>query len=172
MATRKTATKRAANTRKAAEKSVNGAPDAAEAWTEAARDQYETALRAFTDNAEKFRTQTEDAFASARDGFDAAGERMRAVSADTMAAMREEMSDAARFATELARAKSVGDALEIQRDYWTKLFETRVERVRAFTETSTEVARDTFEPMSRSFAAAFSFSPAFDKLFPFASKPE
>ncbi|MFZ5616126.1 MAG: phasin family protein [Pseudomonadota bacterium] len=142
----------------------------AAAWTDAAREQYETALRTFSDSAEKFRVQTEESFASAREGFEAANERMRAVSADAAAAAREEMSEAVEFANSLARAKSVSDALEIQRDYWTKLFETRVERARAMTEASSEAAREAFEPLNRSFASAFAFAPAFDKFFPFGSK--
>ena len=140
------------------------------AWTLAAREQYEAALKSVTDSAEQFRSQSEESFSSARAGFEAAGERMRLVSADALAAARSEMSEAVEFANELARAKSVADALEIQRDYLTKLFEARVERARAMTEASVEATREMFEPMNRSVAAAFSVAPSFDKFFPFAGK--
>ncbi len=140
------------------------------AFADAARDQYETALAAFTENAEKIRAQTEEQLASARESFEAAGERLRAVSADTLAQARSEMTDAVDFANELARAKSAPDALEIQRRYWTKLFETRVERARALSEASVEAAREVMKPMSKSLDAAFAFTPAFSAFFPFATK--
>ncbi len=140
------------------------------AWNEAARDQFGVALKTFNDAAEKIRVQTEETMAASRKGFDAANERMRAVSADAVAAARVEMTDAVEFANELARAKTISDALELQRGYWTKLFETRVERARAMTEASVEATREAFEPMNRSFGSAFAFAPSFDKIFPFASK--
>lgn len=139
-------------------------------WGEAARDQYETAMRAFADNAEQFRAQAKEAYEQAREGFDLANERLRAVNADMIAAAREEMAGAVEFANDLARAKTLTDALEIQRGYWTKLFETRVERARSLTEASTEAARDAFAPMSRTFSTAFAIAPGFDKFFPFGSK--
>ncbi len=153
-----------------AEETTSSAFAAADAWPDVARDNYETALKSFNGNAEKFRAQTEETIASAREGFQAANERMRAVGADAMAAAREEMTDAVDFANNLVRAKSVSDALEIQREYWTKLFETRVERARALTEASTEAAREAFAPFNRSFTPAFSFTPSFDKFFPFGTK--
>lgn len=140
------------------------------AFADAARDQYETALKSFNDSAEKIRVQTEETMTTARESFEAAGERMRAVSVDAMTAAREEMTEALDFANELARAKSISAALEIQRDYWTRLFETRVERARAVHEASVEATRDAFEPFNRSFTTAFSFAPAFDKFFPFGLK--
>lgn len=155
----------------------NGAVDAfasANAWTDAARDQYETALKTFNDQAEKFRADTEEAFTAAREGFDAANERLQAVNADVMTAAREEITEAVEFANELARAKSIGDAFEIQRGYYTKLFETRSERFRSMTEASADAARAAFEPMTKGYASAFSFAPSFpmsfDKFFPFAGK--
>ncbi|MEZ5920757.1 MAG: phasin family protein [Parvularculaceae bacterium] len=166
-AAKKAAPRAAAKT----EETVAEAPFAAAgAWSDAAKDQYETALKAFNDGAEKFRVDAEEALASTREGFEAAGERMRSVNADMLAAAREEMTDAVEFANELARAKSLGDALEIQKEYWTGLFAARSERARAFTEASVEATREAFEPMTKSYTAAFSFAPAFDKFFPFAGK--
>ncbi len=170
-AAKKTATRRVAKT---VEDTIeNGAETsfaAANAFTDAARDQYESALRTFNDTAEKFRVDAEEAIAAAREGFDTANERMKAVNADVMTAAREEITEAVEFASELARAKSVGDAFEIQRSYYTKLFETRSERLRALTEASTDAARAAFEPMTKGYASAFSFAPSFDKFFPFSSK--
>jgi hypothetical protein len=139
-------------------------------WSDAARDQYESALKTFNENAEKFRADAEDAFAAARDGFEAANERIKTVNADLMTATREEISDAVEFANELARAKSVADAFEIQRDYFNKLLDTRAARFRSLTEASADAARAAFEPMTKSYSTAFSFAPSFDKFFPFGGK--
>lgn len=140
------------------------------AFADAAREQYETAMSAFTDNAEKFRTQSEETFAAARDGFDAASERMRTASADIIAHAREEMADAVDLANELARAKSVTDAIELQRSYWTKLLDARVARAKSLTDASVEATREAFAPFNKSLNTASFFAPAFDKFFPFASK--
>ncbi len=139
-------------------------------FADAARGQYETALKTFNENAEKFRVQTEESLVSTREGFEAASERMRAVGAETLTHAQTEMTEAVEFANELARAKSVNDALELQRKYWTKLFETRVERAKTLTQASVEASRSAFEPLNKSFASAFAFAPAFDKFFPFSSK--
>ena len=163
MATKKTAPEGAAQDAFAAFGDVSS-------FTDAARDQYETALKSFNESAEKFRAQTEETMNSAREGFDAASERMRTVSADAMTHARVEMTEAVDFANELVRAKSVNDALELQRNYWTKLFETRVERARAYTQASVDASRSAFEPLNKSLTSAFAFAPSFDKFFPFASK--
>ena len=139
-------------------------------WSDAARDQYETALKSFNDTAEKFRADAEEAMAAARSGFDAANERIQTVNADIMNATREEISDAVEFANELARAKSAADAFEIQRGYFTKLFDTRAARFRSMTEASADAARAAFEPMTKTYATAFSFAPSLDKFFPFGGK--
>lgn len=171
MAAKKPATRRVA---KETEDMIDNGADTAFAavtgWNDAARDQYETALRSFNDSAEKFRADAEEAFASARDGFETANERLKAVNTDLMTAAREEMTEAAQFANELARAKSIADAFEIQRSYYTKLFETRSERFRAVTEASADAARAAFEPMTKTYASAFAFTPSFDKFFPFSGK--
>ncbi len=140
------------------------------AFADAAREQYETALKAFNDNAEKFRAQSEESFASTREGFEAAGERMRAASAEAFTHARTEMTEAVDFANQIARAKSMNDALELQRTYWTKLLDTRAERARAFTQASADAARSAFDPLNKSFMSAFAFAPSFDKFFPFSSK--
>jgi len=163
MATKKTAPEGAAQDAFAAFGDVSS-------FADAAREQYETALKTFNENAEKFRAQTEESMNSTREGLEAASERMRAVSVDAMTHAREEMTEAVDFANELARAKSISDALELQRNYWTKLFNTRVERAKAMTEASVEASRSAFEPLNKSFTSAFAYAPSFDKFFPFASK--
>jgi hypothetical protein len=173
MATKKPAPKGAASpTDQMTESAVDAMAAFADpsAFADAARGQYETALQTFNDSAEKFRVQTEETMTTARESFETAGERMRAVSADAMNAARDEITEAVDFANELARAKSISDALEIQRDYWTRLFETRVERARAMHEASVEATRDAFEPFNRSFTTAFAFTPSFDNFFSFGSK--
>ena len=170
-AAKKSATRRVA---KEVEETIeNGAEQAFSAvtsWNDAARDQYETALKSFNDSAEKFRADAEEAFASAREGFETANERIQAVNADVMTAARDEIAEAVAFANEIARAKSIGDAFEIQRGYFTKLFETRTERFRTMTEASADAARAAFEPMTKSYASAFAFAPSFEKFFPFSGK--
>lgn len=175
MAAKKPATRRVAkDIEDTIETGAETAFDSVNIWSDAARDQYETALKSFNDSAEKFRADAEAAFSAAREGFDAVNERIQAVNADVMTAARDEISEAVAFANNLARAKSIGDAFEIQRDYCTKLFETRSERLRAMTEASADAARAAFGPMTKGYASAFSFAPAFpmsfDKFFPFAGK--
>lgn len=159
-----------ATTKTAPEGAAQNAFGDVSSFADAARDHYETALKSFNDSAEKFRVQTEETMSSARESFEVASERMRSVSADALTHAREEMTGAVDFANELARAKSISDALELQRNYWTKLFDARVERARAFTEASVEASRSAFEPLNKSFTSAFAFAPSFDKFFPFGTK--
>lgn len=143
---------------------------AADAFSEAAREQYETALKAFSDGAETIRIQTEETLAATRARMEAASERFRAVGADAMIAARKDVAEAVTFANDLARARSLSDALEIQRDYWTNFFDTRLERSRSLAEASVEATREAFEPVNRSFETALALSPTLDRFFPFASK--
>lgn len=166
-ATKKTTTRK---TVKAAPKkaSKNVAADAFasfENMSNANRDQFETFVAAMTENADTMRDQAEEIFETCRDSLETAGEQMRTVNADLIEAAREETAEAVEFVTELARAKTVADALELQRDYWSKLFETRMKRARDLTQTSVEAARASFEPLSKTMTA---FPTAnFQKIFPF-----
>ncbi len=163
-----TATKKAAP-RRAAKETAETAADAAATFSNAARDQFDTLLTAFNDQAETFRGQTEELMQTVRGNFETAQTRFQSVNADLLNAAREEMAEAVDFANELTRAKTFTDALEIQRAYWTNLFQTRVERTRELTNTAVEATRESFEPFSKSFSTAF--TPAsFEKLFPFAAK--
>ena len=135
----------------------------------AARDQVDAFFSAFNDNADMMREQTEDMMASLRENAETISARFQTVNADILAAARDEMTEAVDFANELARAKTLGDALEIQRDYWTNLLETRVERARDFAQSSSEAALELAEPLAESAATPFRNNP-FAAFFPFAAK--
>lgn len=138
-------------------------------FAEAANDQFQTVFNTFSESAETLREQSEDVLAALRTNLETAQSRFQTVSADLATAAREEASEAVTFVNELARAKTVADALEIQRSYWTNLFETRVERTRELAKSSVEAARELFEPFSKSMTTLPAFA-SFEKFFPFASK--
>lgn len=165
-----TAAKKTARRPVKATETVDAASDTAFAFSDAARDQFETAMKAFNDNAEEIRTRTEETMSLVRDSFEQAREKMQAVNSEMVAAAREEVTEAVEFANELARARTMADALEIQRNYWTRLFETRVERTRALTQASIDATREMFEPMARNTSAPLSAFAGFEKFFPFAAR--
>lgn len=144
------------------------ATDASSAFA-AANDHFQTVFSAFSENAESMRAQTEDMFETFRGNLETAQTRMKTMTADLAEAARTETAEAVTFVNELARAKTLADAIEIQRSYWTNLFETRVERAREMTKTTVEAARETFEPFSKSMGAAPGLA-SFEKFFPFAAK--
>lgn len=76
-----------------------------------------------------------------------------------MAAAREEMTEAADFANELARAKTIGDAMELHQDYWTNLFETRMERFRDMTTETLDVVRKNSAPMNDAMSKMIKATP-------------
>ncbi|MBI1392730.1 MAG: hypothetical protein GC152_08320 [Alphaproteobacteria bacterium] len=138
----------------------------------AARDQYETLLSAFNENAEEFQGRAREAFDASRESFETARAHLQDAGAEMMDAARQEMTDAVDFASEISRAKSVGEALEIQRDYWTRLFEGRMERTRSMAQASVEAMRETAEPIQRSMRAGFGDQgfAGMSAFFPFAKK--
>jgi hypothetical protein len=136
------------------------------AFADTARDQYDAFVRRMSDASEEFRTKAEDATETMRATFDAAQEKVRAINTEMMEAAREEMTEAVEFANELARARSLGDAFEIQRNYWTKVFETRAAQMKRATEVSAEAAKEAFEPVAKMYAVPFSYG----SFFPFAAK--
>ncbi len=140
---------------------------AGENFAKAAQDQIETFFSAFTENAENVRTQTDDMVKAVRENFETTTERFQPVNAELMNFAREEVTDAVDFANELSRAKTMADALEIQRDYWTNLFQTRMERAREMTETTVKAAQESFEPMNAAMTASLK-TDTFSKMFPMA----
>lgn len=166
MAAKKTATRRVnKSAEEAGETMYNETVSQFDAASDQARSQFERIYANFNDHAETMRGQTNELIESVRANVETAQAHLKSVNAELVEAARTEISEAVDFANELARAKTVADALEIQRSYWTRLFETRVERVRGLTNSSVEVARETIEPFSKSFAAAFSPT-AFERFFP------
>ena len=177
-----TATKKAAPARPAA-KAAAPAATTAEAKAEShdvhadafdmsnvAREQYDSLVKAFSENAEEFQGRTQELMDAARETIEAAQARLQALNAEAMEAARTEMTEAVDFANELSRAKTVADALEIQRDYWARFFEGRMDRSRALTQASLDAMKESFEPMNRSMASAFAAAPSFAGFFPFGSK--
>lgn len=165
-----TAKKTAARkTAKAADTVAEDAFSTAENMSNAARDQFETIIAKFTENAETFRAQSEEMMESVRGNFETAQTRFQTVNADLAAAARDEAAEAVEFVNSLSRATTLADAFEIQRDYWTNLFETRVERTRDLAKVSMDAARDSFEPFAKSMNA-YSPTASFEKFFPFAAK--
>lgn len=159
----------AIKTEKTADIAAFGGLATVENLSNAARDQFEKIAAVYAENAETFRGQAEDLMETVRGNFESARTRFNAVNADLVATAREEAAEAVDFMHNLARAKTVVDALEIQRDYWTNLFETRIERTQALTKATVEAARESFEPFSKSLSA-LSTNAAFEKFNPFSAK--
>lgn len=141
----------------------------ADNFANAAREQMETLMTAFTGNTDELREKAEAMNEEFRARFEKTQQHVSEMNNELMEAARTEMSDAVQFANDLTQAKSVGDALEIQRGYFSKLFESRIERAREMTENSVALARETATPANGAFAPYFD-PKAFEKFFPFAPK--
>lgn len=163
-AARKTA-KRAA---KPADAQVTAA-NAAEDFTAAAQEQFETVMQSFTGNMEEMREKAEEITGAMRERFEKTQKHVADVNAGVMEAARSEISGAVQLTNDLAQAKSFADALQIQQNYWTSLLETRMERAREITEASVDAARETMTPAETSFSAFFD-PKTYEKFFPFAPK--
>lgn|GEM_PF-2476126 len=173
MATPKTVGKAAADSAAKAAKSTETETTKATAQTEeivsGIQDQFQSAMDAFANNADAMRVQAEETFQAVRENTEKTAEHFQTVNSEVATAARDEMADAVDFVNELGRAKSVADAFDIQRNYWTNLFETRVERARKITETSVEAAQDSMKPFNKTMATAFDTT-TFEKFFPFAAQ--
>jgi hypothetical protein len=154
---------------KAAEAAARPSKPATDVFATAANDHFQSVFSAFSENAETLRGQAEEILAAVKGNVETSQSRLQSMAADIAAAAREEAADAVTFVNELARARTVADALEIQRSYWTNLFEARVERAHEMTRNSVEAARESFEPFSKTLAAMPAMS-AFDRFFPFPTK--
>lgn len=142
---------------------------AADSFTSAAREQMETLMTAFSGNSEEMREQAEALNEEVRTRFEKTQKHVTEVNSELMEAARTEVSDAVQFANDMTQAKTFSDALEIQRGYWSNLFETRIERARDLTENSVELAREAATPANAAFSTYFD-PKAFEKFFPFATK--
>ena len=141
----------------------------ADTFTNAAREQMETLVTAFSGNAEEIREQAEALNEEVRTRFEKTQKHVTEVNNELIEAARTEVSDAVQFANDLTQAKTFADAIEIQRGYWSKLFETRIERARELTEDSVEFVRENATPANNAFPTYFD-TKAFEKFFPFATK--
>ncbi len=139
--------------------------DSAE-WANAAKNQFDTMLNAFGGDFEDMRAKAEEMSEEVQARFKATQDRAAQTNAMLIEAAQEEVTDAVQLASDLSGAKTFADALTIQQSYWTKLFETRLERARDITEASVEAARDTLSPVEAPFA---NFNP-FEKFFAFPAK--
>ncbi len=165
----KTAAKSAATS---AEKAAPASEDpfkTVEDFTAAARDQFETAIQSFNGNMTGLREQAEELTGDMRARFEKTQGHINTVNAGLMEAAQTEVADAVQFANDLAQAKTFADALDVQRNYWTNLLETRVECCREMTEASVNVAREAMTPAATSFGSFYDAS-AFEKFFPFGAK--
>ncbi len=174
-ATTKAASPRAkATTNGAAKKAApeTASNESAFAFSNAARDQYDTLLKAYSENAEEMHGRTQELMDATRASFETAQARFQEVGVEAFDAARQEMTDAVEFTNELAGAKTVAEALEIQRGYWSRFFEGRMERSRSLTQATVDAVRDSVEPVSDSLKTTFKTEafPGFNAFFPFAGK--
>jgi hypothetical protein len=133
-----------------------------DAFSATAREQYDAFVARMTETAETMRAESEEIMTTVRDNFETVQAKMQTVSADLAVAAREEAAEAVEFVNELSRAKSIADAMEIQRGYYTKLFEERVARARELTDVSVEAARASLAPFGKTFSL--------EKFMPFGAK--
>lgn len=135
-------------------------------WAAGAKEQFESVVSAFAGNFEELRDQAEELAETAQARLSAAQERAAKTNARIMEAAQEDLTSAVQFAADLGQATTFADALTVQQNYWTKLFETRVERMREFTDTALETTREAMAPAD---LPAFN-TKAFEKLFAFPLK--
>lgn len=164
-----TTTKTAA--KKATAKKTTATPDMmsianSTEWTAAAKEQFETMMTAFGGNFDEMREKAEGYAEETQARMKTVQDRAAETNALLMEAAQEEVSSAVNLASELGAAKSFADALTIQQNYWTKLFETRMERARTVTEASVDAARETMTPVEMPFG---NFG-GFEKFFAFPAK--
>jgi len=148
----------AATTTKKTAKSASPKNDAfksVEDFTAAAREQFESLTGALSGSTTELRETAQELSGAARDGFDNTQAHVAEVTAELVESTRNEVSDAVQFTKDLTSAKSLTDALEIQHNYWTNLFETRIERSRDITERSVEVTRANLAPFTAKAPAIF-----------------
>lgn len=135
-------------------------------WAVNAKEQFDTMMSSFTGNFEEVRAQSEVFAETAQARLKAVQERAAKNNARLMEAAQEDMSSAVQFASDLGKAKTFADALNVQQTYWKNVFETGMARTRELTEASVEAARETMTPAEMPFANM----KAFEKFFAFPAK--
>lgn len=165
----KSAAKKADAAVNAALANSDGAFKHAEDFTASARGHVENFYSQMTDMSEDWRETAEDVAGEIQTRVSRQQEVASELGQHMVDAARTEMSDAVQFANELTQAKTFADALEIQQNYFTSLFERRIERSREMTERTVEVTKEAMSPMNADFGSFFSARP-FDAFFRAASK--
>ncbi|MEZ5894094.1 MAG: phasin family protein [Parvularculaceae bacterium] len=135
-------------------------------WATNAKEQFDSMMSSFGGNFEDMRDQVEELAETAQERMKIAQERAVQTNTRLMEAAQEEMTSAVQFASDLGKATTFADALTLHQTYWSKLFETRMERMREFTEATVETARETMTPVETPFANM----KAFEKFFAFPVK--
>ncbi len=153
----------------AAASAAGDALKTAEDFTAKAREQFEDAMSHFADTAEDMREKAEDMTAEMRARFEKHQQMAAEMNSEFVEAAKEEISDAVQLASDLGKAKTFADAMEIQQAYWSNLFETRVARTQDMTAKTVEAAKEAFTPMATDFGALFDTS-AYEKMFRFPGK--
>lgn len=147
----------------------NTAFETAGAFAENAQDYFSEFVTKVTDATEDMREQAEDIAEDMRARMETQQKLAADVNAEIVEAAKSEVSDAVQFASDLGKAKTFADALEIQQAYWTNLYETRVARTQDLTTKSVDAAKEAFAPFKTEFASPFDTS-AFEKMFRFPAK--
>ena len=155
--------------KKAAAKPQNDAFETAGAFAENAQEYFSEFVTKMSDAAEDMREQAEDFAVDMRERFENQQKLAADVNAELVEAAKSEVSDAVQFASDLGKAKTFADALEVQQAYWTNLFETRVARSQELTEKSVEAAKEAFSPFKADMPSMFDTA-AFEKFFRFPAK--
>ncbi len=156
-------------TKKAPAQTENNAVETADTFAENAQEYFSEFVTKMSDAAEDMREQTEDFADDMRTRFENQQKLAADLNAEIVEAAKSEVSDAVQFASDLGKAKTFADALEIQQAYWTNLFETRVARSQDLTAKSVDAAKDAFAPFKADLPAMFDSS-AFEKFFRFPAK--
>ena len=135
-------------------------------WAVNAKEQFDTMVSSFTGNFDEIRSESEKFAETAQARLKAVQERAAKNNARLMEAAQEDMTSAVQFASDLGKAKTFVDALNVQQSYWKTVFETGMARTREMTEATVEAARETMTPAELPFANM----KAFEKFFVFPVK--
>ena len=138
----------------------------AEDMTAAAQDQFQKMTEMFAGNSEELRAQAETLTEEMRVRVEKTQKALADTNAELVEAARTELSDAVQFTNDLTSAKTFADALTVQQNYWTSLFQNRIERAQDMTQNSVDVARESLTPMNASFGSMFDQSKMFGAFFP------
>ncbi len=170
----KAATKSATTAGKTLKEATGNISGSIESFAHSAQVQITKMLNDININAENIRENTSDISDFVRERGHTTHTFLQETGTELATAARDEFSDAVQYATNMIQVRSFGDALEIQHDYWTNLFEKRLERTRTIAEARTAFSCETVEIVSSKVednirnSAITDFS--FEKLMPYTLK--